>query len=205
MAENENKAYDFRHNILGLNGLSTASDTFTMKSPLMGSGGSGGAGTAAGFTITYNHFIEFTEGAPKDTYKLTCDKTFSELVAMYEEASNNHEQVLGKLIGQVMAVDGGEPIIMEEYTDYYGRLFYDKNDDTSIFVIFTDNLVNKEEWPFDSYGNSENSETKVIHIFNPDLGSDRRAYGLRTMKMEVTALDGTVPEYFDADGNQINE
>ncbi len=199
----EDKAYDFRHDILGQNGLSMASGPLTMKSPLIGSGGSDGAGTPVGFTIMYNHFIEFTDDAPKDTFKLACDKTFSELVAMCEEASNHHEQVLGKLIGQVMTVDGGESTITEEYTDY-GRLFYDKNDDTSIFVIFTDNLINKEEWPFDSYGNAENSKTKVIHIFNPDLSSDRRAYGLRTMKMEVTALDGTVPEYFDADGNQIN-
>ena len=42
MAENENKAYDFRHNILGQNGLSMASGPLTMKSPLMGSGGDSG-------------------------------------------------------------------------------------------------------------------------------------------------------------------
>lgn len=44
MAENENKAYDFRHNILGQNGLSMASGPLTMKSPLIGSGGSGEGG-----------------------------------------------------------------------------------------------------------------------------------------------------------------
>lgn len=35
----EDKAYDFRHDILGQNGLSMASGPLTMKSPLIGSGG----------------------------------------------------------------------------------------------------------------------------------------------------------------------
>lgn len=103
---------DYRHDILGPNGLSTKSGTFTMKSPLMG-----GEGGSSGSILLVKADAYSTDIGG---YALTPDKTFSEVV----EAANNDAVILCKMeLSQLFGASGPVPLTLPLTYDSYGAGF----------------------------------------------------------------------------------